>query len=87
MGYEAADLLRHLDLPAGLANVVRVLCGQIFVVLWLQEVQEFCGLCTNHHLGRVRLPRAHSVDDLVLRAEWHLGVSVRGAIRVRLGQV
>lgn len=87
VGEQASDLLRHLDLLASLPNVVGVLCGQVFVVLWLEQVQEVCRLGAHHHLSRVWLSWAHSVDNLVFRAERHLCVSVmdRGEIGQKLG--
>jgi len=39
-------------------------------------MQELCGLSANHHLGWVGMSRTDTVDLLMLRTEWHLGVSI-----------
>jgi len=39
-------------------------------------MQELSSLSADHHLGRIRMSGTYTVNLLVLRAEWHLGVSV-----------
>ena len=52
-------------------DVLRVLWRQVTIVLRVQQVQELSGLSLHHHVGRIGVARAHRVDDLVARAEWH----------------
>jgi hypothetical protein len=74
VGDESSDLIRLLALLASEADILRVLHRQVPVILWVQKVQELCGLCADHHLSGIGLSRIHRIDYLVRRAVGHKAV-------------
>lgn len=74
--YQVTYVIRFFALHTSVADLGCVAGGQIFVVFRVQQMQELSSLSADHHLGRIRMSGTYTVDLLVLRAEWHLGVSV-----------
>ena len=70
MANDTGNGVRFSRVATCVTDVGCVLWRQVTVVLWVEKVQEICGLSLHHHLGLVRVARAHRVDHLVTPAEW-----------------